>query len=73
VFPFHQDCFDVLTNVLVGSGDVAKIDKDALYDAMAELAPSGAVVLELDYGNVSGRDQSWVSRPGEEVCRVRLG
>ncbi|KAK4041711.1 hypothetical protein C8A01DRAFT_45146 [Parachaetomium inaequale] len=67
VFPFHQDCFDVLTNVLVGSRDVAKIDKDALYDAMSELvAPLDAVCLKLDYGSVSGRGRHWVSEPGEE-------
>ncbi|SPQ26221.1 9561db44-f022-46d9-829f-60848b735ce3 [Thermothielavioides terrestris] len=70
-FPFHHGCLDILTQVLTGSTDAANLNKDALYDAMSGLHdvskkwPIGQC-LNLDYGNVEGRDRRWRSIPGEE-------
>jgi len=69
-FPFHDCCLEILTKVITGLVDAGNIDKDVLYNAMASLALSGgsATYLVLDYGDVLGRDQSWQSISGEEVC-----
>lgn len=69
-FPFHPCCLSLLTGVLTGSTDVAKVDKDALYSAMSELVTRYGSRLELDYGGINGNDQTWESIPGEEVSTL---
>ncbi|KAK3291519.1 uncharacterized protein B0H64DRAFT_330444 [Chaetomium fimeti] len=71
-FPFHPCCFSILTDVLAGSTDVTTIDKDALYSAMCELVTPYASCLRINYGDINGRDQTWVSIPGEEVSRFSV-
>jgi hypothetical protein len=73
VFPFHDCCLDILTEVLTSSKDVTEIDKDVLCDVMFELTTAPyATYLELDCGSVTGRDQRWESVPGEEVNMMQL-
>ncbi|KAH6617563.1 hypothetical protein F5144DRAFT_499211 [Chaetomium tenue] len=72
-FPFHPCCFSILTDVLTGSTDVAKVDKDALYGAMSERVIHYRSFLELDYGEISGIDQTWESIAGEEFSVTNPG
>jgi hypothetical protein len=55
------------TDVIAGSTDVAKVDKEALHSTMSELVTRYASRLKLDYGDISGNDQTWEPIPGEEV------
>ncbi|OCL02984.1 hypothetical protein AOQ84DRAFT_326619 [Glonium stellatum] len=68
VFPFHWCCFKILARALTGSPDTSKIDKDTLYNVMAELSPDYGSSLQLEYGNINGREQFWESIAGEEFC-----
>lgn len=64
VFPFHPECFDILTSVITGSTNTDLLDKDILYRVMADI--SSRTRLDLDYGAISGNEQFWDSIPGEE-------
>jgi hypothetical protein len=67
VFPFHWCCYELLSKALTGTTDVAKIDKDLLFNVMKELAPDYTSRLDLDYGNPGPpQEQFWDSNPGEE-------
>lgn len=46
--------------------DVSGIDKNVLYKVMTDLALGGRA-LDLNYGDINGPDQDWMSIPGEEV------
>ncbi|WEW58298.1 hypothetical protein PRK78_003766 [Emydomyces testavorans] len=54
--------------VLTNSINFSKIDKDSLYDTMADLSSYAA--LKVDYGNISGQGQNWNSISGEEFSVV---
>ncbi|KAI9375090.1 hypothetical protein BJX61DRAFT_495256 [Aspergillus egyptiacus] len=64
VFPFHPECFDILTMVITGSRDAGLLDKDTLYRALVGI--SEGRYLDVDYGPISGNAQFWESIPGEE-------
>lgn len=67
VFPFHWCCYELLSKVLTGTDNVAKIDKDLLYSVMQELSVDYGKRLDLDYGNPGpAEEQFWESNPGEE-------
>jgi hypothetical protein len=62
----HPLCFVMLTEVLTGTNDPTKVDKDTLFDAMVGLENS--YCLNLNYGGVLGAQyQRWRCIPGEEV------
>lgn len=60
-FPFHDYCLEILTKAITGLEDAGNIDKDVLYNAMASLSLSegSSTCLDLDYGDVLGRDPYW--------------
>ncbi|PGH09399.1 hypothetical protein AJ79_05711 [Helicocarpus griseus UAMH5409] len=64
VFPFHWVCLQVLLRALGSKGDPGNIDKAVLFDVMENL--TDYYELELDYGQMQGRSQNWISVPGEE-------
>ena len=67
--PFHERCYhEILSRVLTGSPDSDDIDKDTLYNIMAELSPEYGRRLKLDYGSPEPPDeQFWESKRGDEV------
>lgn len=67
VFPFHENCLNLLAGCFTGVQDTSRLDKDALYDAMCRMAERYTNRLALDYGDISGQDQCWNSIAGEEV------
>jgi hypothetical protein len=66
-FPFHEECYKILANVL-GYEKYQAIDKDVLYAVMT--AHGNDRGLKLPYGEFSGAEQFWECIPGEEfsVC-----
>ncbi|KAH6842295.1 hypothetical protein B0I37DRAFT_407388 [Chaetomium sp. MPI-CAGE-AT-0009] len=72
-FPFHPCCLSILADVVTGSTDVTKIDKDALYNAMSELDHPYEACLRINYGNINNGDQTWGSIPGEEFAATNPG
>jgi hypothetical protein len=44
-----------------------KIDKDLLYSVMTQLANDSRGMLDVDYGDIDGIDQTWECLSGEEV------
>ncbi|KAF9891589.1 hypothetical protein FE257_003600 [Aspergillus nanangensis] len=64
VFPIHGSCLEVFTRAITGSTDINLLDKEALYNTMAELSSYSA--LNLPYGDIHGPDQDWQCIPGEE-------
>lgn len=67
--PFHDRCYyEVLSRALTGSPDSDDIDKDILYNIMAELSPKYECRLKLDYGSPDpSLEQYWESKRGDEV------
>jgi hypothetical protein len=61
----HQACLDILSRAIFGVVDVARIQKNILYDVMHEL--TDFCRLHLEYGDITGADQDWQCVPGEEV------
>ncbi|CAG9996853.1 unnamed protein product [Clonostachys byssicola] len=73
VFPFHMDCFKILSRYLTGSDDISLINKDVMYGVLRSLA--GSACLDLDYvfpGTNFGPspEQFWDCIPGEELFVV---
>jgi hypothetical protein len=69
VFPFHDCCFyEILSRCFTRFPGSDNLDKDILYNIMAELSEEYCCQLKLDYGNPSPEDeQYWTSNAGEEV------
>ncbi|KAH7092485.1 hypothetical protein FB567DRAFT_588761 [Paraphoma chrysanthemicola] len=64
-FPFHEECYKLLARRL-GHRNRKDIDKDILYEVMAQLTEPWPRVLALDYGNFDGAEQFWECHAGEE-------
>jgi len=64
-FPFHEECFQLLTKCL-GYENRKEVDKDVLYAVMMQKVEELARHLELDYGKIDGADQFWECYAGEE-------
>ncbi|OJD16642.1 hypothetical protein AJ78_03194 [Emergomyces pasteurianus Ep9510] len=62
-FPFHWECFSVLMWAL-GHDESNNIDRTVLYEVMKDIAPTYS--LDVDYGNIGGPEQDWISMSGEE-------
>jgi hypothetical protein len=70
-FPFHMECYGIVARCMTGKPDKDRINKDALYSAMASIAKNYAQALPLDYGGIQGNDQFWTEFSGEEVSSIR--
>lgn len=75
VFPFHQCCYELLSQRLTGSSDVEKLDKDLLYSIMHELSFEAVSECKrlgnIDYGDIDQHQaQLWANDLGTE-CFVR--
>jgi hypothetical protein len=70
VFPFHSICLDLLVRYLTDPIDLNKLDRDALYLALADrnlpLFPGRG------YGILWGTGQYWDCVPGEEVLLLPI-
>ncbi|KAH6876565.1 hypothetical protein B0T10DRAFT_585247 [Thelonectria olida] len=64
VFPFHPPCLETFARTISPSGGIANVDKDILFDAMSQLTSYDS--LDVDYGNISGKQEIWEKIIGEE-------
>jgi hypothetical protein len=67
--PFHDRYYyEILSRALTGSPGSDDIDKDILYNIMAERSPEYGRRLKLDYGSPDpSGEQYWESKRGDEV------
>lgn len=66
-YPCHVPCLKILARAITGAMDFHQLDPYVLHRALHRLCGIELQALKLDYGDMSGRDQSWESYPGEEV------
>jgi len=74
VFPLHQSCLEILTDVLTDLKHASALEKQVLYTVMVEKSAilRGDPFLDLDYG-IAGQAMDdggvwfWDSIPGFEV------
>uniref|UniRef100_A0A8H7MZF0 F-box domain-containing protein n=1 Tax=Bionectria ochroleuca TaxID=29856 RepID=A0A8H7MZF0_BIOOC len=73
VFPFHMDCFKLLSRYLTGSDDIGLINKDVMYGVVCSLADSTCLNLDYAFPGTDFRptpEQAWYSIAGEELFVV---
>ncbi|KAM5386963.1 hypothetical protein ACJZ2D_000256 [Fusarium nematophilum] len=66
VFPFHRVCHRMLEKAFISTKTALTIDRDVLFEVMARLSEQYSTCLDINYGDISGRDQFWEPIPGEE-------
>lgn len=62
----------ILARAITGSMDFLQLDPYVLHRTMHNLSRTSYQALEIDYGEITGRDTFWKSHPGEEVRRTWL-
>jgi hypothetical protein len=69
-YPCHVPCLEMLARAITDTMEYRQLDRYVLHQAMYSLCEGSYDSLRVDYGDVSGRDQFWVSYPGEEVREI---
>jgi hypothetical protein len=68
-FPCHGLCLQIAAKAIMGSPDTRLFNPEALYNTMCDLHDEDERSLNLDYGDISGQEQYWDCKAGEEVSK----
>jgi hypothetical protein len=69
-FPSHGLCLQIAAKMIMGKSDTRLFNPEALYKTMCDLHDDDYdKCLNLDYGDISGQEQFWDCKVGEEVSK----